>query len=156
MSTQVRSGVIGLGYEGLDLDGFVRDLVEIGLAALVDVRLNPISRKPGFSKRRLEQALAEYGIRYIHMPQLGNPKWNRAGFGAGGVELAQAMAAYSEEINSPEAGEAIDDIVMLAQKGLTGVLCYEASEDRCHRQVVIDQVNTRLGVPSVRYCWRRG
>ncbi|GAA3247981.1 DUF488 domain-containing protein [Nonomuraea helvata] len=143
-----RSGVIGLGYEGRDLDGFVRDVVEMGLANLVDVRLNPISRKPGFSRRRLSEALSEYDISYVHMPQLGNPKWNRAGFGVGGAELAQAVAAYAEEINSPEADEAIDDIVTMAQKGLTGVLCFEASEGRCHRQVVLDQVNARLGALS--------
>ncbi|MEV5328474.1 DUF488 domain-containing protein [Nonomuraea sp. N2-4H] len=145
MSINERSGVIGLGYEGRDIDAFVREVVEIGLAYLVDVRLNPISRKPGFSKRRLSEALSECDISYIHMPQLGNPKWNRAGFGVGGAELAHAIAAYAEEINSPEANDAIDDIVTMAQKGLTGVLCFEASQGRCHRQVVLDHVNARLG-----------
>ncbi|MEU6429770.1 DUF488 domain-containing protein [Microbispora sp. NPDC046973] len=143
-----RGGVVGLGYEGLDLDGFVRGVVEMGLETLVDVRLNPISRKPGFSKRRLAEALAGHGISYVHFPQLGNPKWNRAGFGAEGIELAEAMASYAEEISSPEAGEAIDDIVIMAQKGLTGVLCFEASERRCHRQVVLEQVNSRLDLLS--------
>jgi uncharacterized protein (DUF488 family) len=146
VSIDERSGVVGLGYEGRDLDGFVRDVAEMGLATLVDVRLNPISRKPGFSRRRLSEAMFEHGISYIHMPQLGNPKWNRAGFGVGGAELAQAVAAYAEEINSPEADGAIDDIVTMAQEGLTGLLCFEASEDRCHRQVVLDQVNARLDV----------
>lgn len=148
MSIGERGGVVGLGYEGLDLDGFVRGVVEMGLSTLVDVRLNPISRKPGFSKRRLAEALAECGVGYVHFPQLGNPKWNRAGFGAGGSELVQAMTAYAEEISSPEADEAIDDIVMMAQEGLTGVLCFEASERRCHRQVVLDQVSSRLGLLS--------
>lgn len=148
MSIDERSGVVGLGYEGRDLDGFVRDVVEMGLATLVDVRLNPISRKPGFSRRRLSEALSENGISYVHMRQLGNPKWNRAGFGAGGAELAQAVAAYAEEIDSPQADEAIGDIVTMSQEGLTGLLCFEAIEGRCHRQVVLDQVNARLGMFS--------
>ncbi|MDA0633587.1 DUF488 family protein [Nonomuraea sp. MCN248] len=82
-------------------------------------------------------------------PRLGNPKWNRAGFGAGGAELAPAIAAYTEEIDSPEADDAIEGITTMAREGLTGVLCFEAREGRCHRQVVLDRVNARLGLVSV-------
>ena len=78
-----RTVAVGLGYEGRDVDAFVRDIIAMGMATLVDVRLNPISREPGFSRRRLSEVLAEHGIGYVHLPQLGNPKWNRAGFAAG-------------------------------------------------------------------------
>ncbi|PPJ18215.1 hypothetical protein C5E45_10195 [Nocardia nova] len=42
-------------------------LAEAGVATVVDVRLTPISRKPGLSKTKLSAALAEAGIRYVHL-----------------------------------------------------------------------------------------
>ncbi|MDQ3504076.1 MAG: DUF488 domain-containing protein [Actinomycetota bacterium] len=47
---------------------------------LLDVRLNAISRKPGFSKKRLTAALAAVGIGYRHARALGNPRDNREPF----------------------------------------------------------------------------
>ncbi|UBU13075.1 DUF488 domain-containing protein [Nonomuraea gerenzanensis] len=131
-----RSGVVGLGYEGRDLDDFVRDAVEMGLVSLVDVRLNPISRKPGFSRRRLSEALCEHGIGYVHAPQLGNPKWNRAGFGIGGAALAQAIAAYAEEINSSELFRTVSSWFMRCGIGVwceERLLCHGVTPSRAGR-----------------------
>ena len=58
--------LFSVGYEGRDLDEFVRLLRAHGVTVLLDVRLNAISRKPGFSKTRLTAALADAGIRYRH------------------------------------------------------------------------------------------
>ncbi len=69
-----------VGYEGKTLDPFVCGLRASGTRLLVDVRLNPVSRKSGFSKRALAAALADAGIGYCNAPQLGNPAWNRPGF----------------------------------------------------------------------------
>ncbi|WP_022894774.1 DUF488 domain-containing protein [Agromyces subbeticus] len=49
------------------------ELTRRGVTALVDVRLNALSRKHGFSKKSLAEGLAGYGITYLHRPQLGNP-----------------------------------------------------------------------------------
>ncbi|MFF5205035.1 DUF488 family protein [Streptosporangium sp. NPDC000396] len=138
------TGIVGIGYEGRDLESVVKDALAYGLTTLIDVRLNPISRKPGLSKRRLAAAMAENGIEYVHMPQLGNPKWNRAGFGGSATELAEARDNYAVHVASPEAEAAVDKIAIWAQKGLVAVLCFEADERRCHRSVVLDQVRQRL------------
>lgn len=42
--------LFSVGYEGRDLSDFVELLQENGVTVLLDVRLNAISRKPGFSK----------------------------------------------------------------------------------------------------------
>ena len=42
------ANVFGIGYEGLALEDFIQDLQDRGVMYLVDVRLNPISRKKGF------------------------------------------------------------------------------------------------------------
>jgi uncharacterized protein (DUF488 family) len=75
--------LISLGYEGRDAADLIEQLRASGVNALVDVRLTPLSRKPGLSKKRLAAALGEAGIAYVHLPQLGNPKENRASFRAG-------------------------------------------------------------------------
>ncbi len=62
-----------IGYEGLALETFVRRLNESGIKQILDVRRNPISRKPGFSKKKLAERLAVSGIQYFHFPELGIP-----------------------------------------------------------------------------------
>ncbi|WP_326822842.1 DUF488 domain-containing protein [Streptosporangium sp. NBC_01756] len=138
------TGIVGIGYEGRDLESVVKDALAYDLARLIDVRLNPISRKPGLSKRRLAAAMADNGIEYVHMPQLGNPKWNRAGFAGSAAQLAEARDTYAAHVASPEAEAAMDEIAAWAQKGLVAVLCFEADERHCHRSVVLDQVRRRL------------
>ncbi|HEX3811727.1 MAG TPA: DUF488 domain-containing protein [Mycobacteriales bacterium] len=56
------SPLVSLGYEGRGIDVLVSQLVEESVTVLVDVRLTPLSRKPGFSKRRLAEALSATGI----------------------------------------------------------------------------------------------
>ena len=67
-------GVIGIGYEGENVDSLVAKLLAWKIAVLVDVRLNAISRKRGFSKRSLSEALDAVGITYVHLPNLGQPQ----------------------------------------------------------------------------------
>ncbi|MER5419906.1 DUF488 domain-containing protein [Streptosporangium roseum] len=138
------TSIVGIGYEGRDLESVVKDALAYDLTTLIDIRLNPISRKPGLSKRRLAAAIAENGIEYVHMPQLGNPKWNRAGFAGSATELAKARDNYVAHVACPEAEAAMDEIAVWAQKGFVAVLCFEADERRCHRSVVLDQVRRRL------------
>ena len=58
--------MIGIGYEGLPLHSLVEQLQADGVEVVVDVRLNAISRKVGYSKRALAAALEAAGIRYVH------------------------------------------------------------------------------------------
>jgi uncharacterized protein (DUF488 family) len=149
MDLRQPGGIIGVGYQGTDLDTFVQRMLAYGLRTMIDVRLTPISRKPGFSKRRLAEVLAENGMEYLHLPALGNPKWNRAGFAGTPAELDKARAVYVEQISGDQAREAIELIADKAHSGLTGVLCFEADERRCHRQLVLAQVLDRLAASGI-------
>ena len=62
-----------IGYEGLSIDAFLNILLSKNIAALVDVRKNPISMKYGFSKTRLANYTRMTGILYFHIPELGVP-----------------------------------------------------------------------------------
>lgn len=139
------NGLIGVGYEGQAINTFVDALVADGVSRLVDVRLNPISRKPGFSKTALTAALSAAGIAYKHRPELGNPKPNRAGFSGEADALADARRVFSDWIARPAAQQALDALADAAASQRVAVLCFEADQGRCHRDIVLAQVREREG-----------
>ncbi|HEV7973822.1 DUF488 domain-containing protein [Amycolatopsis sp.] len=149
MTVTQTAGVLGVGYEGREIVNFVADLVERQVSRLVDVRLTPISRKRGFSKTALRTALAEAGIAYDHRRELGNPKDNRAGFGGSEAELERAKAAYTDLLTSDGAQASLDELGDLARTERIALLCFEADERRCHRDVVLGELARRLS-PAAR------
>jgi uncharacterized protein (DUF488 family) len=96
------------------------------------------------SKTALGRALTEAGIAYEHRRELGNPKTNRAGFAGADTEWRRARARYHELIRSSEAGEALDAVAQAARGELVAVLCFEADERRCHRDVVLTEARQRI------------
>ncbi len=124
-------GVVGVGYEGLDVFQFIEKLKKDQVSLLVDIRKTPISRKPGLSKTRLSENLKAVGIEYKHASCLGNPKWNRPGYSGDPRELEEARSTYSKLMQNNEAKQAL--------------MCFEACEERCHRYVTIREVRDRIG-----------
>lgn len=139
------ANVIGIGYEGLDLDALVSRLRLRGVATVVDVRLNPISRKRGLSKTALRERLVSEGIGYEHLPALGNPRDNREGFGE--ISGSQARAArdkFDEILATDAAQSAMECVLALGETGTVALLCFEHDETRCHRELVLKALRTRL------------
>lgn len=141
-------GVIGVGYAGHRLETFVRGLLASHVSLVVDVRLNAISRKQGFSKRALSAALTEAGIGYEHVPDLGNPGWNRPGFAGSGADVRAARAKFGELIAGETASACIDDIANAAARGVVAVMCVEADDRSCHRHVILGEIHRRHTVPA--------
>jgi uncharacterized protein (DUF488 family) len=139
-----RAGVAGVGYEGCDLDGFIQRLHREGVTLLIDVRLNPISRKRGFSKTALSTALADAGISYEHMRELGNPKGNRSGFGGSPTELGTARGIYAQALDDDDARECLERISSAALRQRVAVMCFEADESRWQRDLVLEAVRERF------------
>jgi uncharacterized protein (DUF488 family) len=135
--------LIGVGYQGRTVDDLVAHLAAMGVARVVDVRLNPISRKPGLSKTALACALAAAGIDYEHHRELGNPKANRSGFAGSSEDRRRARDHYAGLLDAPAADEALDAIVDAARRELVAVLCFEADQSRCHRDVVLREASRR-------------
>ncbi|MDG4790732.1 DUF488 domain-containing protein [Micromonospora sp. WMMD1102] len=142
--TTVEPGLIGVGYEGQTIDRFVAHMLAMGVARLVDVRLTPISRKPGFSKSALSRAIGDVGISYEHRRELGNPKTNRSGFAGAPEELAAARAFFAEQLREPAAVDALDAVAEAGLRELVAVLCFEADQRHCHRDVVLQAAQDRL------------
>lgn len=69
-----------LGYEGLRIDGLLAIIGGHPIDMIVDVREHPLSRKPGFSKRALQEPLEQMRVDYVHIPKLGSPTAMRCQF----------------------------------------------------------------------------
>ena len=125
---------ISIGYQERNIDEFVDLLVDNGVEILVDVRLNAISRKRGFSKTALSNALAKAGITYRHERELGNPKDNREAFREGRVSARNQYLAHL----SNGASGIYEEVVSLAGTTRVALLCYERDHAQCHRSCIID------------------
>lgn len=126
--------LVSIGYEGKTVGDLVAQLLEQDVRVLVDVRLTPLSRKPGLSKTKLSKALAAVGIAYVHHRALGNPKDNRAGFRAG---EAESRARYREVLNTAAASDALAHVCELLDGGVVALLCFEDDHAECHRDIVV-------------------
>ncbi len=130
-----RSKVFSIGYEGLSLDEFVALLLEHDVDLLVDVRLTPLSRKPGFSKTVLSEALSAAGIRYVHEKALGNPRDNRESFRNGRRALGEKRF---RKVVRQHGHHAVESLKKMSCECRVALMCYERSVDECHRGVVMD------------------
>jgi uncharacterized protein (DUF488 family) len=129
--------LVSIGYEGRTAGDLVAQLLGRDVRVLVDVRLTPLSRKPGLSKKKLAEALRAAGIDYVHHRALGNPKDNRAGFRAGEPE---SVARYRKILDTDDASHAIAHVCELLDGGVVALLCFEHDHSECHRNVVVDRV----------------
>src|SRR5258707_505085 len=137
-----------IGYEQAIQDALIGELRRAKVKLLVDVRAVASSRKPGFSKRQLAAALDENGIAYLHLQKLGTPAEGRAAARAG--DLKTLWRIYAKHLTTPDAIEAMDELVSIVKSGQTVcLLCYERDKDCCHRSRIAEIVNERTGAEVV-------
>lgn len=129
------SRLFTVGYQGRSMDAFVRLLEDEGVERVADVRDNPWSRKPGFSKSGLRENLEEAGIGYKHLGELGLPKPVRDELREGQREGFKE--AYQEHLDHHP--EAIERLATLAEQAPTAVMCVERNVEDCHRRYLADR-----------------
>jgi uncharacterized protein (DUF488 family) len=124
-----------VGYQRRTVDELITTLTGAAVEVLVDVRLTPLSRKPGLSKNRIATRLEAAGIGYLHLPELGNPRNNRDAFRRGDEA---AVAKYRDVLRTPEGQAALDQLLRLATHRRVAVMCFEREAAECHRSMVAD------------------
>ena len=137
-----------IGYELAKPDAVMAELKRARVKLLVDTRAVAASRKPGFSKRQLAATLDENGIAYLHLQKLGTPDEGRQAARAG--KLDTLWKIYAKHLKTPEAIEAMDELVSIVKSGQSVcLLCYERDKDCCHRTRIAEIVHERTGVSVV-------
>ena len=134
-----------IGYESADLTDFLAALKQVKTNVLLDVRELPMSRRKGFSKTALKEALAEVGIDYRHEKLLGSPKavrhqlredWNYKRF----------FKDYDKHLS-----QQMDLLEQLTEeiKGNVALLCFEKDHTTCHRDSVVNELAKMLNLKPV-------
>jgi uncharacterized protein (DUF488 family) len=125
--------LLTIGYEGMTIKDFVQCLLRWRVNVVVDVRLNPISRKPFFSKTALIQELASNGIDYMHFKELGTPQSLRTALVSTG-DYTKFMLDY-RKYAAIKVG-VLNKLLSLVKSKRTALMCLEKDPEKCHRSVI--------------------
>lgn len=128
--------VFTIGYEGAEIAAFIAELHAAGIDTIADVRALPLSRKKGFSKRALKDHLEINGIRYRHLPKLGDPKAGRDAARAG--RYAEFRRIYGAHLELDETRESLSELARIVRSGTTCLMCFERDPAVCHRTMVLE------------------
>ncbi len=123
-----------IGYEGASPSDFWATLVTSGVKTLIDVRDVPFSRKPGFSKKALGHDSEGFGLKYIHLAGLGDPKEGREAAKIGKYALFAKI--FSAHMMSESALSDLSKAIDLSLEATSCLLCYERNPENCHRSIV--------------------
>jgi uncharacterized protein (DUF488 family) len=134
-----------IGHSTRTLAEFIGLLEQNRIEAVADVRSYPGSRRfPHFSREALEPALIEQGIEYEPICLLGGRRKARPD-SPNTVWRNAAFRGYADYMETDEFEEGIADLLRLAGRKHTAIMCAEAVWWRCHRSMISDKLKA-LGV----------
>lgn len=144
-----------VGHGTLTADAFVALLETASVAAVVDVRRYPGSRRhPHVSADTMREWLADAGVAYRWEERLGG---RRSG-APDSVNVGRRDAgfrAYADHMARPPFWQALDGVLEAAGRRPTAVLCAESVWWRCHRRLIADAAVLVRGV-AVRHVHHDG
>ena len=130
--------IFTIGYEATTMGEFLAALQGAGVERIIDVRAVPNSRRPGFSKTPLRNALADIGIDYVHLKALGTPAEGRSAARAGRQDDLERI--YAGQLQLPETMVQAEQMRELASEKPSALLCYERDPAGCHRSLLLAAV----------------
>jgi uncharacterized protein (DUF488 family) len=127
-----------IGHSTLTADEFVGRLRAHRLEAIADVRRFPGSRRhPQFDGEAMPAWLAEAGIDYAWLPQLGGRRKPVAG-SPNTAWRNESFRGYADHLASAEFADGIARLLPLAQARRTALMCAESLWWQCHRALIAD------------------
>ena len=138
--------IFTVGHSTRPIDEFIELLRQNGIERLVDIRTIPRSRhNPQFNSEALAKSVANKGISYAHLKELGglrhprpvsiNTGWRNASF-----------RGYADYMQTAEFEEGLRRLLQLCEGKRCAVMCAEAVPWRCHRSLLADALVAR-GIP---------
>jgi uncharacterized protein (DUF488 family) len=131
--------VLTIGHSNHPLDRFLALLARHGVEALVDIRRFPGSRKhPHFNRDNLAAALPRSGVEYRWLEALGGRRHKRRDDSPNlGLEN-EGFRSYADYMLTGEFREGVKNLLEIARRKRTAILCAEGLFWRCHRRLVSD------------------
>jgi uncharacterized protein (DUF488 family) len=128
-----------IGHSTRPLDEFVAVLQAHAIQTLVDIRSLPMSRRlPHFNREALEKTLAEAGIRYVWLKELGGRRKKIRDDSPNIALRNDSFRNYADYMLTDEFQQGVAELVTLAKQSRTAYMCAERVYFRCHRMLVSD------------------
>lgn len=135
-----------IGYEGKSIESFINMLILNDIRLLCDVRKNPLSRKFGFSKKKIQHICETIGIQYVHIPDLGIESNKRNSLDSLS-DYQHLFKTYAETL--PDLHSQLEYVYsLLRSKKRIALMCYEKEPEMCHRHVIRDYIVNTHNVRS--------
>ncbi len=132
------ASIFTIGHSIRTADEFTSILRRYGIQLVADVRSIPRSkRNPQFNREALPATLAEAGIRYAHMPELGGFRQPRPDSPNTGWKN-DSFRGFADYMQTEEFRAGLDNLIAAARRDRTAILCAEAVPWRCHRSLIAD------------------
>src|SRR5689334_5719291 len=132
-----------VGQSTRTLDELLALLAPFGIQAIADVRRHPGSRKqPWFGREALEQSLNAQGLAYRWIPALGGRRRPRAD-SPNTVWRNDSFRGYADHVETAEFARGLEELLALAGRLRTTLMCAELLWWRCHRALIADVLKAR-------------
>jgi uncharacterized protein (DUF488 family) len=154
--------IVTIGAIGFTADAFFQTLREAGVDTFIDVRRRRAVRGREYAfanSQRLQNRLAELGIRYLHRIDLAPPDNAReqqaAADRAGGVATRKRtvlspafIATYERDVLAGfDPQSLLDDLP--ADARVVALMCVEREPAACHRSLLAERLHQSWGVEVV-------
>jgi uncharacterized protein (DUF488 family) len=132
-----------VGHSTRTPEAFIALLRDYGIEAVADVRRFPGSRRlPQFMSANLEASLAENGIAYEWIEELGGRRRAPPGPNTSAWRNT-SFRGYAEHLKTDEFASGLQRLLRLAAEQPTAMMCAEVLWWRCHRSMVSDILKLR-------------
>jgi uncharacterized protein (DUF488 family) len=130
--------LLTVGHSTHSIDEFLVLLAGARVELIADVRRFPASRRhPQFAAAALARSLADSGIGYEHLAELGGRRSVKPG-SPNDAWTVPAFRAYADHLRTPEFAAGRKRLIDLASERRTAIMCAEAQPWRCHRRLIAD------------------
>lgn len=149
MSRESGRRLVTFGHGTLAAQAIVDLLQGAGIAAVVDVRSAPGSRRhPHVAREEMKRWLPEARIAYRWEQALGG--WRKARADSSNQALRHlSFRGYADWMEGEAFGEALDQVLVEAAEAPTAVMCSESLWWRCHRRLIADAASLLHGFEVV-------
>jgi uncharacterized protein (DUF488 family) len=135
-----------IGHSTRTIPEFTALLAEAVIELLVDVRSIPRSRtNPQFNRDVLPVTLAELGVGYEHIAELGGRRHRPRGAppSPNTFRRVDAFRNYADYAATADFNSGLGRLLELANHRRTAIMCAEAVWWRCHRRIISDYLLAR-------------
>jgi len=138
-----------VGHGTLPSGAFGALLDRTEIRRLVDVRSFPGSRhNPQFGREAMEAWVPEAGVDYLWIRELGGRRKPVAGSRHTALRN-DAFRAYADHMSTPDFRAGVGQLLDLADRDPTTVMCSESVWWRCHRRLLADHLVLVCGIDVV-------